>query len=144
MAHIEDGIGKGVKQVITDHDPDDLHGLRAAGHGKQQNSGDRQQRRRQQQPGPRLALFCMRAVDDIAHDHVCSGVNDFGKDGEYHQKCTAPDMGQLQDIRVINIQVSSKHSVEQQRTGGAKQIPQPFFFASYFRRTDPALKCFAV
>ena len=140
MAHIEDGVRKGVEQIVADHDPDHLHGLAAAGHGKQQNTRDRQQRRRKQQPRPGLACRGVGAVDDIAHDHVGDGIDDLGNDGEDHQKRPAPDMGQLQNIRVVDVEISSQHGVEQQRSRRAQKIAQPLFFGADIDRVDPALE----
>ena len=86
----------------------------------------------------------MGAVDDIAHDYIGDGIDDLGDDGEDHQKCAAPNMGQLQNIRIVDIQIGGKHGVEQQCAGRAQQIPQPFFPAAHLPRMDSALKCFAV
>ena len=44
MAHIENSVGKGIEQVVADHDPDDLYGFRGSGHCEQQYTGYRQQR----------------------------------------------------------------------------------------------------
>lgn len=122
VAHVKDGIGEGVEQIITDHDPDDLHTLAAAWYGKEQNARDRQQRCGKQQPRPCFTGGGVGTVNDIAHNHIGNSVDDFGNDGEDHQKPPAPNVCQLQDIRVIDIQVGCEHGVEQQRTRRAEQI----------------------
>ena len=131
MAHIKNGICEGIKQVIADHDPDRLQGLRALGHGKEQDARNGQQRRGQQQPRTGLALFCMRAINKIAHDYVRDRVDNLGHDGKYDQKCAAPESGQLQYICIIDVQVRRQHSIEQQRTRRANQIPQPLLRRFY-------------
>ena len=103
MTHIKDGVSEGVEQIVADHDPNGLHRLAAIGHRKQQNAGDGQQRGRQQQPGPGLALRRMGAVNDVAHDYIGDGIDNLGGNGEDYQEGPAPDMGQLQYVRVIDV-----------------------------------------
>lgn len=140
VAHVEDGVGEGIKEVIADHDPDGLDRLGAAGHGKEQNARDGQQRGGQQQPGPGLARFRAGPVDDVAHDYVGHGVDDFGHDGEHHQKSAAPKPRELENVRVVNVQVGGQHGVQQQRPGGAQQVAQPFFGGFYILRMNFALE----
>ena len=83
----------------------------------------------------------MGAVNDVAHDHIGNGIDDFGNDGEYHQKCTAPKTGELQDIRIIDIQIGRQHRIQQQCAGRAKKISQPFFPGPHLLGCDPASEC---
>ena len=138
MAHVENRIGEGIEQVIADHDPNDLHSFGAAGHREQQNPCNRQQRCRQQQPRPGLTLFGAGAVNDVAHGYIGDGINDFGDDGENHQKSAAPYAGQLEYIGIVDIEVSSQYGVEQQCPGGPQQIPQPFFLCGDVLGSNPA------
>ena len=103
VAHVENGVGKRVEKVIAHHNPDGLHGLRTIGHREQQDTGNGHQRRGKQQPGASLALGRMGTVDDIAHNDVGDGIHDFGHNGEHHQKRPAPEGGQLQNIRIVDV-----------------------------------------
>ena len=133
VAHVENGVGKGIEQIVGDHDPDDLHGLGRTGHRKEQDAGDCQQRRTQQQPGSRFALRGAGAVNDIPHDDVGDGIDDFGDDGKDDQERPAPDRGQLEHICVVHVQISRQHCVQQQRTGRTEEIPQPLFRRRHIR-----------
>ena len=69
----------------------------------------------------------MGTVNDLTHDHIGDGINELGDDGKNNQKCTAPEATQLQNIRIVDVQVSSKYRIQKQGTGRAQQVTQPFF-----------------
>ena len=140
VRHIVDGIGIRIKQVIREHDPDDLNRLAGVWDGEKQNSRQRNERSRQKQPRARLALLGLGAVDDIAHNDICDCVYNFGDKREHDEKRTAPDGSQFQNIGVVDIQIGCKHGVEQERAAGTEQIPEPFFFTSDVLRVYAAVK----
>jgi len=138
VAHVEDGVCKGIKQVVTHHDPDDLNRLRCPGHGKEQYAGDRHKRRGEQQPRSCLALFCAGAVNDAAHDHVGGGVDELADNGENHEKRAAPHACEVEHIGVVDVEIGRQHRIEKQSARGPQQVAQPFFFCGDVVRTDPA------
>ena len=69
----------------------------------------------------------MGAVNDIAHHHIGDGINDFGNNGENDKERAAPKGSQLQNIRIVDIQIGSQHSIEQQRPRRSQEITEPFF-----------------
>ena len=144
MAHVENGIGKGIEEVIRQHDPDDLDHLGGLRHREEQDAGDRHQRRGQQEPGTGLALPGPGAVDDLAHDHIGDGIDDLGHDGEDHQEGAAPKAAKLQDVRIVDVQICGQHRVQQQRAGRSQQIAKPTFFTADLIRGHKARKILSV
>lgn len=69
------GISERIKQVIREHDPYHLHRPVTRGDCEEQYARHGDERRGEQQPRARLALFCARAVDDIAHDYIRHSVD---------------------------------------------------------------------
>ena len=140
MGHIVNRVCQRIKQVVGQHDPDDLNRFARVRDGEKQNSRQRNERSRQQQPRARLALLCLGTVDDIAHNDIRDCVYNFGDKREHDEKRTAPDGSQFQNIGIVDIQIGCKHGVEQERAAGTEQIPEPFFFACDILRMDPAVK----
>ena len=111
VAHVKDGVRKGIEQVVAYHDPDHLHGLRGVGDGEQQHCGDCHKGRGQQKPGPGLALPAARVVDNVTHDHVGDGIDDLADNGEHYQERPTPHRGQLEYIGIVDVQISGQHRV---------------------------------
>ena len=140
VAHIKYCVGQRVEEVIAHHDPDGLHAGRGLRHGKEQYARHRHHGRAQKQPGPRLALFGARAVDDIAHDYVRHGVQHLADDGEYHEEGPAPEPREIQYVGVVDVQIRRQHRVQEQRAGRPEQIAEPLFLPAHILRAYAALK----
>ena len=136
VAHVVDGVGDGIIEVIRQHHPHDLQCLVAARHHEEQDAAHRKQGRRKEQPRTRLALFCAGAVDDEAHHHVGYGVDDLGDDGEYDEECASPHRAQAEDVRIIDVEVGRHDGVEKERAAGAQKVAQPFLFVSDILRGE--------
>ena len=95
VAHVIDGQGKRVEQVIGEHDPKDLYGLASVWNRKKQDAGDCYQRGAEEQPGARLSLSGAGAVDNLPHNHIGHRIDDLADNGKQGQKGAAPDAGEL-------------------------------------------------
>ena len=129
VRHTVDRIGKGVEEVIGEQHPDRFEGVASVRHDKEQNARDREQRCGEQQPGSGFTLLGFRAVDDVAHDDVRHRVNSFGDQRKHGKEQSAADGRQVQNVRIVNVEVGREYSVEQQSPDRTEQITEPFFFS---------------
>ena len=137
MAHIKDRVCEGIKQVIGKHDPYDLHALTCLGHGKEKNTCNCDQWSGEKQPRARLSLLCFGAVDHVTEYDIGYRINNLGYDWEYSEEYTAPDMGQVQNVCIIDVQICSEDCIQKQCSCGADQITQPFLTRLYVIRFNP-------
>ena len=105
MGHIVHGKCDGIIEVVAQHDPDGLQSHAAAGNHKKQNTGDRQQRSRQKQPGASLTFRCAGALHDLTHDDIGDSINYFRDNGENDKEAASPKACHLEDICIVNIKV---------------------------------------
>ena len=131
MAHIKDGVRKGIEKIVGNHDPYNLYTLACLRYGKQQHTCNRNERRGKQKPRSRLSLLCPGAVNDITHHDIGDSINDLGHNRKYGEEYTSPDVRQIQNVGIVNVQIGSEHGVEKQCSSRADQVSEPFLPCLY-------------